>query len=142
MKYLIALILLCCSLKADFQREVLASVIISEAGGEGRVGMQAVACVIANRCALNKTPLQVVLAPKQFSCLNGVSKKDFARYIARRKKHLNWSYAYELANKIISKNLVDITKGATHYHTVQIKPYWSKKLAFTTRIGNHKFYRS
>lgn len=144
MKYIIAILFLSIVsiARASYQEEVLASVIINEAGGEGYRGMQAVAAVIQNRTSANKTAIEVVLAPKQFSCVNGISERQMKSYIAKSKKHKNWNLAFDLARKIISKNVVDITNGATHYCTVTSKPAWAKKLAFVTRIGNHKFYRA
>ncbi|PHS25850.1 MAG: cell wall hydrolase [Robiginitomaculum sp.] len=36
----------------------------------------------------------------------------------------------------------DVTIGrATHYHTVEVKPYWSSTLLRTANIGMHVFYR-
>ena len=34
-----------------------------------------------------------------------------------------------------------LTDGATHYHTTQVNPSWSRRLERTTRIGVHIFYR-
>ena len=38
-------------------------------------------------------------------------------------------------------NNIDITEGATHYHADYVNPNWAKTLAYTTRIGTHKYYK-
>lgn len=38
-------------------------------------------------------------------------------------------------------NNIDITEGATHYHADYVSPRWSNDLAYTTRIGTHKYYK-
>jgi spore germination cell wall hydrolase CwlJ-like protein len=37
--------------------------------------------------------------------------------------------------------LLDITGGATHYHTKAVKPVWRKSLTNLLTINNHIFYR-
>ena len=113
--------------------EIVASTLIMEAGGEGRVGMEAVREVIANR-AKNKTEIAVCLAPKQFSCWNGI---PISRGIEIAKKHPNWTAALAIAKSKPTNH----TKGATHYHTTKVSPYWAKKLQKITTIKNHIFYK-
>jgi spore germination cell wall hydrolase CwlJ-like protein len=36
---------------------------------------------------------------------------------------------------------VDVTEGSTHYHTVNVRPYWAKHYFNTLRIDDHLFYR-
>ena len=36
---------------------------------------------------------------------------------------------------------MDLTGGATHYHTKAVKPKWSRVFPRTTTIGYHHFYR-
>lgn len=119
-------------------REVIAATIIREAGGEGEVGMQAVASVIQNRTTGKLTAYQVIMRPKQFSCLNGV--KNYKAYVLKSKRHTQWKFALELARKLESKNVEDITNGATHYHSIEVNPKWARKLEFKVQVGNHLFY--
>ena len=57
------------------ERALIASVIIAEAGGEGREGMEAVWEVIHTRAKERKLSYtRVVTQRKQFSCLNGTYK--------------------------------------------------------------------
>jgi spore germination cell wall hydrolase CwlJ-like protein len=34
-----------------------------------------------------------------------------------------------------------LTGGATHFHTTQVRPKWSRAFHRTARIGEHIFYR-
>jgi len=114
-------------------REIVAATLILEAGGESDArAMAAVREVIANR-AKNKTEISVCLAPKQFSCWNKVSTE---RGIEIAKRHPKWRDALTLV-----KNKSNYTNGATHYHAEKVSPSWAKKLAYTTKIGNHIFYK-
>ena len=115
------------------QTEVVAATLIMEAGGEGRQGMEAVREVISNR-AKGKTEMSVCLAPKQFSCWNGISVQAG---IKKAKRHPNWNVALQIAKAAPTNH----TRRATHYHTTKVSPSWSKKLAQTVKIKNHVFYR-
>ena len=115
------------------QSEVVAATLIMEAGGEGRQGMEAVREVISNR-AKGKTEMSVCLAPKQFSCWNGISVQAG---IKKAKRHPNWNVALQIAKAAPTNH----TRRATHYHTTKVSPSWSKKLAQTVKIKNHVFYR-
>jgi N-acetylmuramoyl-L-alanine amidase len=114
--------------------DIIAATLILEAAGEGRVGMEAVREVIANR-AKNKTEIAVCLAPKQFSCWNGM---PIHKGIDKARKDPQWNLAHKIAS---SKPTTNHTRGATHYHTTKVLPYWAKKLQKTTTIKNHIFYK-
>ncbi|MCY4327436.1 MAG: cell wall hydrolase [Rhodobacteraceae bacterium] len=34
-----------------------------------------------------------------------------------------------------------MTDGATHFHTIDVSPYWASELVMTASIGRHLFYR-
>ncbi len=121
------------------ETHVIAAVIIREAGGEGKMGMQAVANVIQNRMR-GKTAYQVVTAPKQFSCYNNYVNRE-EDFVALAAGHSRFEHALELAKQIQTKSVPDITRGSTHYHTIHVRPYWADKFPFTVKIGNHLFYR-
>lgn len=113
--------------------EIVAATLILEAGGEADPrAMAAVREVIANR-AKGKSEISVCLAPKQFSCWNW---KNVENTIAKAKKHPKWAQALALV-----KGKTNFTNGATHYHTKKVSPIWKKKLAKTTSIGQHIFYK-
>lgn len=145
MKYLLLFILCVLPIHAEYsQTQVVAAVIIAEAGGEGEVGMRAVASVIQNRITAHKNAFGVVSKPYQFSCLNDVIvKKDstFQAVIDKAAKHKRWAYALELANLINMKKVEDNTGGSTHYHTAAVHPSWDAKMTFKKKIGNHLFFK-
>lgn len=121
-------------------RDLVAATIVLEAGGEGEMGMLAVANVIQNRSVLrNLSYEKVVTQPKQFSAMNS------GRYrwlVSKAKRSSAWSYAYSLARKMESGMLDDVTGGADHYHADWMLPRWASSMRQTVAIGGHVFYSS
>jgi N-acetylmuramoyl-L-alanine amidase len=122
--------------------DLIASVILLEAGGEGPIGMHAVANVICNRSIQRAiTHREVVLQKMQFSCMNRRSpvqaKADAERLFTEDRVR----YARRLAALALENRIIDTTDGATHYHRVGFPPKWAAKLTLTGRYGNHLFYR-
>lgn len=119
-------------------RQLLASVLIMEAGGEGRAGMQAVWEVIWTRAKNRRlSPVGVVTQRKQFSCLNHIEP---GRAIATAQRHPHWRHAWGIVG---SPPVTNITKGAEHYHaTWMVKaPYWADPSKKTVTLGRHTFYK-
>jgi len=115
----------CCMLKNVYH----------EARGEGVAGMQAVASVTLNRAAQqNKTICDVVYARKQFSWTNTAKGRN-------KPITGDTSVLYTVVDKAMTGVLLDITGGATHYHTKAVKPVWRKQLKTLLTINNHIFYR-
>lgn len=137
MKLLLLFVSLVCIARAS--SDVVAAVIIHEAGGEGDRGMIAVANVIANR-SIKKTPYEVVTRRHQFECITRYLSNQDA-FVARAKKHPRWAFARKLVDQINARTLQDITGGATHFHNLSMVPSWAKKITFKIQIGGHKFYR-
>ncbi len=126
---------------AQNARELVASVLIAEAGGEGESGMSAVAEVIARRMVLDRqTPSQVVRKPRQFSVLNSVTP---ARLWERASRHPRYPHALWLADVLASRPeaLPTATKGADHFTTSSDRPYWTKGRRPVAVIGKLSFYR-
>ena len=121
----------------QIQAGVVALTILAEARGEGRDGMSAVACVIAQR-SLNRnlTPDQVCLQKWQFSCWNGKSEQDLDHLY--KSPMADW--ALYLEENIHSMNRAKIGY-ADHYHADYVNPYWADKTKKTFTIGKHIFYR-
>ena len=129
----------------SYDRQIVATCLVLEAGGEGTEGMQAVLNVILNRAdgSLHRMTSETVKTGA-FSCMSSVWKRsepDFSPLIQRAETQ---SRAYEQAMNLISLMeegfLRDNTYGATHYHTMDIHPYWADSLHYLTTIGNHIFY--
>ena len=137
---IIILVILTNIIRAEInENELVAAVIIAEAGGEGPKGMQAVASVIQNRARRGPSPYDVVVKRKQFSCLNNFRPDSYQKFISHAKRHPNWRQALILAKKVANKTVIDNTNGATHYCANQA--YWEKEMCFTIQIKHHKFYR-
>jgi spore germination cell wall hydrolase CwlJ-like protein len=106
-----------------------------EARGEGVAGMQAVASVTLNRAKQQgKTVCEVVYQSKQFSWTNTAKGRN-------KPITGNIHTVYAVTSQAMTGALIDITSGATHYHTKQVKPVWRKALNKATVINNHIFYR-
>lgn len=135
-------------------KEVVASCIVAEAGGEGYDGMYAVMCVIKTRAKgstnINKY-VDVVLKPAQFSIFNRLTTSQVH---AKMKDHPKYAYALQLVHMAESDTLPDITGGSTHYHVYvgknKVSPSWTapslggsnKKALVMTKIGRHAFLKN
>lgn len=109
--------------------------LVLEAGGEGYAGMEAVGEVIRNRALKAHIGVnEVVMRPKQFSCWND-------RLIAKERLSMVSDKTWRVANDAwgASQTLLQ-THHATHYHTLDSHPYWSKGKRPTVIIGHHAFY--
>ncbi len=130
---------------SSYDRQIVASCLVLEAGGEGPEGMQAVLNVILNRAegSLHRVVPETVKIGA-FSCMSSVWKRSEPNYSPLIRRAENQSDAYEEAMNLISLMeegfLRDNTRGATHYHAAYIHPYWADSLRYLTTIGNHIFY--
>ena len=123
-------------------RELLARILMAEAGNQGPVGMTAVGNVIMNRA--NTTGYGdgirgVIMKPGQFSPMNSVT--GYARgEQGQNIDSLRPSEThYMVADALLSGNAGDITGGATHFFNPDISsPSWAEGKDFT-RIGDHVF---
>ena len=122
------------------QRDVVAMTILGEARGEGKAGMYAVACVIAQRAInRNKTAKQICWQEWQFSCWNknDPNRKKLPTLL---KTHQHSAYAKLLATNI--NNLQRSYVGnADHYCHVNTHNKWTRKGKTIKVIGNHKFFK-
>jgi|TARA_R110000803_G_scaffold26794_4_gene63080 spore germination cell wall hydrolase CwlJ-like protein len=119
------------------QAKCLADNLHYEARGESLAGIRAVANVVLNRVKSKRWPntvCEVVYQYKQFSWANK----------ARARHPTNVAYTQQVqlvVSRAIAGKLKDNTRGATHYHTLAVKPRWRKKLIRIRTIGFHVFYR-
>lgn len=129
--------------EADASVDVVARTIWGEARGEGDTGMQAVACVIANRVAApgwwGSGWQGVCQARYQFSCWNS-NDPNLVKLAMVDASDPAFAAALDIAAAAVNGSLADITNGATNYHTTAIHPSWADDLTVTARIGNHIFY--
>ena len=148
----------------QYQRDLVTATILLEAGGEPYEGQWAVANVINNRLRLQqprkyKNFVDVVLAPRQFSCWNGVSwmPKFISKwFITNKISHIrdteSWYQAAKLSNVIVESGFItDATKGAIYFRRNIVKTKSeAKAIAKVSRtegykngsqIGNQWFWR-
>ncbi len=123
-------------------RDICATALIMEAGGEGRTGMELVWQVVWERVASKRwpdTPAKVLLQPKQFSCFNNVS---LGRAINTAQKHPRWRDALGIVSAPpVYRPSVNV-RGCNHYHATYIKkPYWAKGVEPKLTYKRHHFYR-
>ena len=133
----------------DVEADVLARTLWGEARGEGSAGMQAVACVVLNRAVESdrrghmwwgNNIIQICQKPYQFSCWNR-SDPNFRKLQALDESDLYFAAALRIARRAIMGGLNDPTGGATHYHAVDVTPYWARGEKVSAAIGRHVFYR-
>ena len=121
--------------------DCLTEAIYHEARGEKSEGQLAVAAVILNRKGSKIYPdsvCKVISQPWQFSYKH--DKKLLSAKIDK-KSQLKAKEIAALA-LYLNKTKPKLLDGVMYYHTVDVKPHWSKsnKLKFVKRIGRHKFY--
>jgi spore germination cell wall hydrolase CwlJ-like protein len=126
-------------------RQIVASCMVLEAGGEGAEGMQAVLNVILNRADGNLYHMVSETAKTgAFSCMSSIWKTptpDYSPLISRAQSQTRaYDEALQLIGLMEEGFLFDNTHGATHYHASYIHPYWADSLRYLTTIGHHIFY--
>lgn len=132
-------------------REILARVILCEAGGEGENGMKAVACVVMNRVQVTygeygrisqKTVRGIVYQPGQFDC---VRESIGGRYNAQNIYNMRPTQVhYDIANWAIAGNRLTNLGFALWYFNpfsqTCRRNFPSSVGEFVIRIGEHCFY--
>ncbi len=121
----------------------LTDAIYYEAATEADVGQRAVAQVILNRMRHPTYPNSVCGVIYQGSERTTGCQFSYScdGSMARRPSPLHWERARRIAAAALSGYVYTPVGMATHYHTVQIYPYWAPSLHFIGTIGAHRFYR-
>lgn len=115
--------------------ECLAKNIYHEARGEPLEGQIAVAQVTVNRVKsgeFQSSICKAVYAEKQFSWTAEKSKK-----IKDRKA---WEDSVIIARAVLTKSIPLPDFRALYFHTIQVRPVWSRTKKIVAKIGNHIFY--
>lgn len=125
--------------------EVLARTLWGEARGEGRRGMEAVACVILNRARnprwWGNSIAAVCQQPAQFSCWNR-GDPNRAPMLAVTASDERYALAQTVAAHALAGTLDDPTGGADHYANLAVaSPRWADPRRRTITIGAHTFFR-
>jgi spore germination cell wall hydrolase CwlJ-like protein len=125
----------------------LALTVYHEARGEPVQGQRMVAEVVMNRAGWrNERVCHVVFANKQFSYTNGKVTKVKGGYSVsttmRPEDQAAWLRARQTAARVLAHGEQrETTRGATHFHTIHVDPYWRKSYTKVAQVGRHIFYR-
>mgnify|MGYP003116086090 FL=1 len=128
----------------------LALNIYHEARDQPIEGQVAVAQVVMERVKSNKYPnsiCEVVMQGPTYSwSINYPIKHrcQFSWYcdgLSDRPKDMTaYLNSVDVAEKTLH-GLKNVVKGSVHYHSVKVKPWWSKYKIRVTQIGDHIFYK-
>ena len=126
------------------QWECLAEALYFEARGETIRGQFAVAEVIMNRVKSARFPDSICGVVNQ-----GTGKKYQCQFTytcdgipERIHEPRAWERVGKVARAILDGRApMNLTNGATHYHTTAVRPRWSRTYTKTASIGVHLFYR-
>ena len=121
-----------------------------EARNQPVEGQMAVTYTVLNRVKDNRYPDKVcdVVYQGQHSKITCMPLRDrcqFSWYCDGKPDRPHDLDAYSWAEIIVrhvwDQQDNDITGGATHYHSIDVKPEWAKGKTFLGRVGDHLFYR-
>lgn len=120
----------------------MTSAIYYEAASEPDAGQRAVAQVVLNRVAHPNYPDTVCGVVFQGSELASGCQFSFTcdGSLGRKPAPYFWHRAETVAREALSGGVYRPVGLATHYHTLQVHPYWAPSLHTLTTIGAHRFY--
>ena len=129
----------------------LASNIYWEARNQPLLGKVAVAQVVFNRVDHNRYPNTICNVVKQTKFYPSgridLHSCQFSWYCDGKSDEPKetWGFSYEeafyLAVDFMEDRPLDITEGATHYHSTKVNPNWADTLDKIVQIEEHIFYR-
>ena len=127
----------------------LALNIYHETRSQALVEQIAVSQVVINRVADKRFPNTICGVVKQAITYKNSNKPaphkcQFSWYCDgksdRPKDKDAWETSKWVANSMILNN-INITEGATHYHSDEVNPIWARVFKRVVKIGKHIFYR-
>lgn len=123
--------------------QCLTAAVYYEAASEPDIGQRAVAQVVLNRVAHSAYPNTVCGVVYQGSQRRTGCQFSFTcdGSLARRPNRMFWLRAENVARAALGGYVHGPAGLATHYHTVQVNPYWAPSLHYMGTIGAHRFYR-
>jgi len=115
----------------------LAMNIYHEGRGESARGQAAIAAVTMNRLRSPRYPNSV--------CQVVWQRKQFSWTLLHSRHHViddaqAWRRAMNIAELFLGGARLALVSEATHYHTVDVQPFWSKNIPALVMIGKHVFY--
>ena len=129
--------------RGDANWRCLAEALYFEARGETVKGQFAVAEVILNRVKSSRFPNSICGVINQgtgrkYQCQFTYTCDGHAEVIAEPSA---FERVKKVARAAIDGVFAPLTDGATHYHTVNVRPKWASVYQRTAQIGVHMFYR-
>ncbi|GGC26344.1 hypothetical protein GCM10011371_12420 [Novosphingobium marinum] len=123
--------------------QCLTAAVYYEAASEPDTGQRAVAQVVLNRVAHPSYPATVCGVVYQGSERRTGCQFSFTcdGSLARKPSRMFWQRAESVARAALGGYVHAPAGLATHYHTVQVNPYWASSLTSMGTIGAHRFYR-
>lgn len=125
-------------------QDCLAQAIYYEARSESEDGQRAVAQVVLNRVRHPAWPNSICGVVYQGPLRpGGGCQFTFTcdGSLERRAEGIGWARARALAAEALTGRVYAPVGLSTHYHTFAVSPSWGPRLARTTVIGAHIFYR-
>jgi spore germination cell wall hydrolase CwlJ-like protein len=123
--------------------QCLTEALYFEARGESLAGVKAVAEVILNRADSPGFPGSVCGVVRQGG--EGLYNCQFTYRCDGRAEVIHEDHAWDAVGRVATLMLSgaprDLTGGATHYHTLAVRPSWAARFTQTATIGFHRFYR-
>jgi hypothetical protein len=122
--------------------QCLTTAIYYEAASEGPQGKQAVAQVILNRVRSPSFPSSICAVVYQGSLLKTGCQFSFTcdGSLQRTVWKAEWLRAREVAEAALNGAVMPQVGLSTHYHTIDVVPYWATSLAKEVQVGRHIFY--
>jgi spore germination cell wall hydrolase CwlJ-like protein len=113
-----------------------------ESRGEPYTGQIAVSQVVLRRAGLDRTKVcEEVYRADQFT-----GPWNSPRHKPKNAKPAEWARAERAARAALvwAEHGIgqDYSRGATHYHNLTVRPYWTRCAKQTVQIARHKFYNA
>ncbi len=130
--------------------------VFGEARGEEYLGKISVMWVILNRALRpgwwsrqeddikDDTIAAVCKDSVQFSCWSKAAwnAENYRRMVSATMADTAMRDCAAAVAAVLSGLQPDVTRGATHYHTTDVAPSWSRELTPCFRVGRHIFYNN
>ena len=119
----------------------LASTIYHESRNQSIIGQYAVADVTINRVKHDKYPdniCDVISQPHQYSWYRG--KRRLIPNTTNTISKVAWRKAILIAKISLNTPNVVFDESVIYFHSVDVKPSWSKHMVFVAKIEDHIFY--
>lgn len=120
--------------------DILARTLHGEAKANNIADAEAIASVVMNRCRYPNwpsSPAKVCQQPWQFSCWN---TNDPNRERILNAKGAWFDTCVDIATRAVNGAVTDMTATSTHYHTRNVKPFWSKGKQPVFETDGHLFF--